>query len=89
LWRTPIAAPIHPPAPDLHAEPQTHAAPIHEPLENAALQRLVDTVAAAKTMTEAASLLGVTRSTLYRQLAKLGLRPERILRKRCIARPTR
>ena len=85
----PIAAPIHPTASDLHAEPQTHAAPIHEPLENAALQRLVDTVAAAKTMTEAASLLGVTRSTLYRQLAKLGLRPERILRKRCIARPTR
>jgi transcriptional regulator of acetoin/glycerol metabolism len=51
------------------------------PHENAALQRLVDTVASAQTMTEAAALLGVTRSTLYRQLARFGLRPERILRK--------
>ncbi|HEX4386627.1 MAG TPA: sigma-54-dependent Fis family transcriptional regulator [Myxococcales bacterium] len=59
------------------AKPETHA----EPHENAALKRLVDTVASAQTMTEAAALLGVTRSTLYRQLARFGLRPERILRK--------
>ncbi len=49
--------------------------------EDQALRRLVDTVAEARTMTEAAALLGVTRSTLYRQLARLGLRAERILRK--------
>jgi transcriptional regulator of acetoin/glycerol metabolism len=65
------------PEPAASAKPETHA----EPHENAALKRLVDTVASAQTMTEAAALLGVTRSTLYRQLARFGLRPERILRK--------
>jgi transcriptional regulator of acetoin/glycerol metabolism len=69
-----------------HGPSQEHAPrPIVEhpaaPHEDAALQRLVDTVAAAQTMTEAAALLGVTRSTLYRQLARHGLRPERILRR--------
>jgi len=75
-----FAAPSVAAAPEANP-PSSPSLGVPEPQENAALRRLVDTVASAKTMTEAAAVLGVTRSTLYRQLARLGLRPERILRK--------
>ncbi len=42
--------------------------------------KLVKVIAAARTMAEAAAMLGVTRSTLYRQLERFGLRPSRAVR---------
>jgi sigma-54 dependent transcriptional regulator, acetoin dehydrogenase operon transcriptional activator AcoR len=46
------------------------------------LAHLLAAVGTARTMTEAASLLGVTRSTLYRQLARHGIKAERVLRQK-------
>jgi sigma-54 dependent transcriptional regulator, acetoin dehydrogenase operon transcriptional activator AcoR len=42
--------------------------------------RLVKVISAARTMAEAAAMLGVTRSTLYRKLERFGLRPGRAVR---------
>jgi transcriptional regulator of acetoin/glycerol metabolism len=42
-------------------------------------QRIVAAVSGARTMRDAARALGMTRSTLYRQLARYGLQPERIV----------
>jgi transcriptional regulator with PAS, ATPase and Fis domain len=43
-------------------------------------QRIAWAVRHGGTMREAAALLGITRSTLYRQMQRYGLHPERILR---------
>jgi transcriptional regulator of acetoin/glycerol metabolism len=43
-------------------------------------RELMGVVATARTMGEAAARLGITRSTLYRRMERLGLRPERVLR---------
>ncbi|MBS2021314.1 MAG: sigma-54-dependent Fis family transcriptional regulator [Deltaproteobacteria bacterium] len=68
-------------APDPSAAPSVDVrTPDVHRSEDDDLARLMETVGSAKTMTEAAAMLGVTRSTLYRQLARRGLRPERILR---------
>jgi transcriptional regulator of acetoin/glycerol metabolism len=42
--------------------------------------RLMNVIARAQTMAEAARTLGVNRSTLYRQLERFGLRPSRGVR---------
>jgi transcriptional regulator with PAS, ATPase and Fis domain len=42
---------------------------------------LMEVVRTSRNMTEAAAVLGVTRSTLYRQLARRGIKSERVLRK--------
>jgi excisionase family DNA binding protein len=68
-----------PAVPAAEAEPALARPPSED---DVALSRLLDTVAAARTMTEAASLLGVTRSTLYRQLARHGIKSERVLRQK-------
>lgn len=51
------------PAPDVSPEPQK--------------AKLMAVIQRAKNMAEAASLLGINRSTLYRQLERFGLRPRR------------
>jgi sigma-54 dependent transcriptional regulator, acetoin dehydrogenase operon transcriptional activator AcoR len=64
------------------------AGPLAEPTPDASASsadnphkaRLVSVIAAARTMAEAAATLGVTRSTLYRQLERFGLRPSRGVR---------
>ncbi len=59
-------------------------APAEETIElpAAGTDRLMEAVASARTMAEAASRLGITRSTLYRRLQRQGLRSHRILRPR-------
>jgi transcriptional regulator of acetoin/glycerol metabolism len=44
---------------------------------DAQVQRLLDVIHSARNMAEAAARLGVNRSTLYRQLERLGLKPRR------------
>lgn len=44
---------------------------------NAQVQHLLDVIHSARNMAEAAARLGVNRSTLYRQLERLGLKPRR------------
>lgn len=41
-------------------------------------ERLMEVVASARTLAEAAAQLGITRSTLYRQMRRCGLRPKRV-----------
>jgi sigma-54 dependent transcriptional regulator, acetoin dehydrogenase operon transcriptional activator AcoR len=55
----------------------TNAAPSREDPHKL---QLLSVIAAAQTMAEAAKVLGVTRSTLYRQLERFGLRPGRGVR---------
>jgi transcriptional regulator of acetoin/glycerol metabolism len=52
-------------------------APNGSPTDDAAKRALVETIAAANTMSEAARTLGITRSHLYRQLQRYGLKPGR------------
>lgn len=64
--------------PELLAAPTVREEPHDAPASDDPHKlRLVTVIAAARTMAEAASVLGVTRSTLYRQLERFGLRPGR------------
>ena len=56
--------------------PQARSAP------DAQRDELIAAVRASRTMAEAAARLGVTRSTLYRRMESLGLKPERYLREK-------
>ncbi len=53
----------------------TSAAPSTK--DEAAKRALIEVIAAASTMSEAARTLGITRSHLYRQLQRYGLKPGR------------
>ena len=52
------------------------------PFRLAQRDELIAAVRASRTMAEAAARLGVTRSTLYRRMESLGLKPERYLSER-------
>jgi transcriptional regulator with PAS, ATPase and Fis domain len=69
---------------DLPREVAQHASStFEEPAtvqEDAHKLKLLSVISGARTMAEAAKRLGVTRSTLYRQLERLGLRPGRGVR---------
>jgi transcriptional regulator with PAS, ATPase and Fis domain len=54
--------------------------PSPEPAGLSPRDQLMRAVRGSRTRAEAAKRLGVTRSTLYRRMEKLGLRPERVLR---------
>jgi transcriptional regulator of acetoin/glycerol metabolism len=60
-------------SPSASPPPRTGAPP------DAQREALIAAVRSARTMGEAAARLGVTRSTLYRRMGALGLRPERFL----------
>ena len=60
------------------AAPASAGAPPPEP--DAERARTVAALESAATMVEAALRLGVTRSTLYRRLARYGLQPQRLVR---------
>ncbi len=52
-------------------------APVAPAGANHQVQRLLEVIHSAKNMAEAAERLGINRSTLYRQLERLGLKPRR------------
>jgi sigma-54 dependent transcriptional regulator, acetoin dehydrogenase operon transcriptional activator AcoR len=79
----PVILPDHLPAQmrgDPPARPLT-APPVAAPADSAR-DELIAIVRGAETMTAAARVLGVTRSTLYRRMAQYGLRPGRALNDR-------
>lgn len=60
--------------------PDSMAVACRGPAPDAEAHRLAAVIDAAPNMTEAAARLGITRSTLYRQLGRLGLKPHRTVK---------
>jgi len=66
--------------PACDAEPHTHGSRHPDPVRDELRTRYATLIAAHATMRDAAAAIGVTRSTLYRRLQRLGLAPGRGVR---------